>query len=102
MGTAASAVPSARDACGRHGAWAVVRVLWKLLSFPVLALLIILEPVVQLLLAGLALLLTLMAFFWRLAAPPGLHVPFIGMLGAAVGCISVLAVYYWVLRVLST
>jgi hypothetical protein len=102
MGTAASAVPSARNARRYHAAWAMVRMLWKLLSFPVLALLIILEPVVQLLLAGLALLLTLMAFFWEFAAPPALHPPFIGMLGAAVGCIAVLAVYYWILRLLSS
>ncbi len=100
MGTAASVATSPRDA-RRRAVWTAVRVLWHLVRFPVLALLIILEPVVQLLLAGLALLLTLMALFWKLAAPVGLHVPFVGMLGAAVGCIAVLAVYYWVLRLLS-
>jgi hypothetical protein len=84
-----------------RAAWTVLRVSWKLVSFPLLALLIILEPVVHFLLAGLALLLVLTAFFWKLAAPPPVHAPFLALLAAAVGCIALLAIYQWLLRLLS-
>lgn len=97
----ASAAPSPAHRPGPGAARALLRLCWKLVSFPVLALLIILEPVVRVLLAGAALLLTLMAFFWKLAAPPPLHVPFFGMLGVAVGCMALLAAYYFLLRLLS-
>jgi hypothetical protein len=101
MGTRTDAVPAMPYTRAQRVAWTTVRVSWRLVSFPVLALLIILEPLVRVLCAGLALLLTLSAFFWRFAAPPGLHVPFFGMLALAVGCIAVLTAYYWLLRVLS-
>jgi hypothetical protein len=83
-----------------RAAWTVLRTAWKVVSFPLLALLIILEPVVQFLLAGLALLLTLAAFFWMLAAPSSLHVPWLALLAAAVGCVALLDVYQWLLRLL--
>ncbi len=82
-------------------AGALLRVGWKTLTFPLLAVLIILEPVVRVVLASLALLLVLGAFFWKFGAPPALHVPFVGLLGAAVMCIAVLVAYYWLLRALS-
>lgn len=81
--------------------YGVLRASWKLVSFPLLALLIILEPVVRFLLAGLALLLVLTAFFWKLAAPPPLHAPFLALLAAAVGCVALLVVYQFLLRLLS-
>lgn len=101
MARQARSVPAAGDPQSRGGLPRAVGVLWRVFTFPLIAFLIILEPVVRVFLAGFALLLTLMAFFWKLAAPPGLNVPFIGMLGTAIGCIAVLAAYYWVLRVLS-
>jgi hypothetical protein len=101
MSTSAGAVPSPPSNRDRRVTSAVLRACWKLVRFPALALMIILEPVVRLVLAGLALVLTLMAFFWKFAAPPQLHVPFLGMLAAAVGCIALLAAYNFVLRVLS-
>src|SRR5579872_5970353 len=56
--------------------WMVVSLTWKLLRFPALALLVILEPVARLLLAGFALLLTLTAFFLKLVMPASAHAPF--------------------------
>jgi hypothetical protein len=97
---AEAAAPPARSFTER-AVWAVLRVSWKLVSFPLLALLIILEPVVRFLLAGLALLLVLTAFFWKLAAPPPVHAPFLALLAAAVGCIALLTLYQWLLRLLS-
>jgi hypothetical protein len=47
------------------------------------------------------LLLTLSAFFLKSVMPPGTHVPFLGMLALAVGCMALLSAYYWILRVLS-
>ena len=84
-----------------RAAWTALRAAWRVVSFPLLALLVILEPVVGFLLAGLALLLTLAAFFWKLAAPPPLHAPFLALLAAAVGCVALLTLYQWLLRLLS-
>jgi len=81
--------------------WAGVSLAWKLLRFPALALLVILEPVMRLLLAGFALLLTLTAFFLKLVMPPQAHAPFWGLLALAVGCVAVLTLYYAALRILS-
>jgi hypothetical protein len=86
---------------GERAVWAILCLSWKVIRFPAVAILIILEPVVRLLLAGFALLLTLSALFLKLAMPPGAHVPFLGMLALAVGCTALLSAYYWILRVLS-
>ena len=86
---------------GERAVWAVLCLSWKVIRFPAVAILIILEPVVRLLLAGFALLLTLSAFFLKSVMPPGTHVPFLGMLALAVGCMALLSAYYWILRVLS-
>lgn len=67
---------------------------------PLFALLTILEPVVRVLLAGVALLVTLTAVFLALVRPRG-TVPFFGMLAVAAGLVLLLALYYAVLRRLS-
>jgi hypothetical protein len=74
---------------------------WKVIRFPVVALMIILEPVARLLLAGFALLMTLTAFFLKLVIPPQAHAPFWTLLAIAVGCMAVLTVYHAILRILS-
>lgn len=81
--------------------WAVLGVAWKAIRFPVVALMIILEPAVRLLLAGFALLTTLTAFFLKLVMPPQAHAPFWTLLAIAVGCMAVLTAYHAVLRILS-
>jgi hypothetical protein len=76
-----------------HAAWTLIRV-------PVLALLVILEPVVRVILAGFALLMALTAFFW--AALLGLSgFPFFRMLALAIGAWLLLALYYALMRWLS-
>ena len=80
---------------------AVLYALSAAIRLPVLTLLVILEPLVRVLLAGLALLLVLVAILLELTAPPGLHVPFWGMLATGIGCAWTLALYYWLLRLLS-
>ena len=69
-------------------------------AYPIAALLAICEPLVRVILAGLALLFVLIAGFFALVLP--LHAfPFFGMLGAAVGLVLLLALYHAVLRALS-
>ncbi len=81
--------------------WAVLALSWKLIRFPLVALLAILEPVARLLLAGSAVLLTLTAFFLKLVMPPEAHAPFWLLLALGVGCMGLLAVYHAALRLLS-
>lgn len=86
---------------GERAVLAVLCAVWKLLRFPVVALMIILEPIARLLLAGFALLMTLTAFFLKLVMPPQAHAPLWTLLAIAVGCMAVLTVYYAILRILS-
>ena len=80
---------------------ATARGLWIAARLPVLTLLVILEPVVRVLLAGFSLLFVLVAFVLELTAPATLHVPFWGMLAMGIGCAWLLALYYLLVRVLS-
>jgi hypothetical protein len=73
---------------------------WMLLRLPVLAILVILEPLVRVLLGAFALLLVLAALFLECVAPQG-SMPFWGMLATAVGCVALLALYYAIVRILS-
>src|SRR5437660_452175 len=81
-------------------AFGVLWVTWAVIRLPILGLLVILEPLIRVLLAGSALLITLTAFFYKLVMPHA-PVPFWGMLGIAVGCVMILALYYALLRLLS-
>lgn len=74
--------------------------LWQAIRWPLLAFMIVLEPVVRAALGLFALLGTLTALFWRFAVdPPGF--PFFTILGISLACIPALAVYYLALRLLS-
>ena len=68
------------------GDWAMgsLRLVWRLIRLPILTFLVILQPVVGLVIGGLALLGVLMSFFFKLsgAAP---HFPFLMMLAISVG-----------------
>ena len=75
------------------------RLAWAVIRFPVFTLLVVLEPVVRLLLAGAALLVTLAAVFYA-CVRPALHVPIFVMLLLAVGLFGLLALYHAFLRVL--
>jgi hypothetical protein len=77
-----------------------LQVAGAVLRLPCLALLVILEPLVKVLLAGSALLLTFTALLFALLRP--VHaVPIGGMLAVAAGAVLVLAGYYAFLRALS-
>src|SRR5438477_6645592 len=93
-----SALSSPRAA--HRVAFGVLWVTWAVIRLPILALLVILEPLILLLRAGSALLITLTAFFFKLVTPHD-PVPRWGMLGIAVGGVMILAVYYALLRLLS-
>jgi hypothetical protein len=67
---------------------------------PVLALLMILEPIVSTLLAAAALLGTFAAFFWKLTSNRP-EFPFFGVLALSVGCFLLLTLYHGVIRLLS-
>jgi hypothetical protein len=78
----------------------VWRAAWTLIRLPVLALLVILEPVARIVLAGSALLLTLTALFW--GALLGLSAfPFWGMLALAISAWLLLVFYYALVRLFS-
>jgi hypothetical protein len=82
-----------------RGWLAIGWVLWKVISWPVLALLIVLEPVFALVLSGFALLGTLTAFFLRFTS----HIPnssFWMILGVSLGSFGLLSLYYALIRVL--
>src|SRR5205823_11958950 len=81
-------------------AFGVLWVIWAVIRLPILALLVILEPLIRVLLAGSALLITLTAFFYKLVMPHA-PVPFSGMLGLAVGCVMFLSLCYPLLCFLS-
>jgi hypothetical protein len=78
----------------------VLRALWIGVRLPVLAVLIVFEPIFRLVLAGLALLFALMAAFYALIHLPG-GLPLWGMLACAAGAVMLLSLYYAVLRAFS-
>jgi hypothetical protein len=71
---------------------------WHAIRLPILAVLVILEPVARFVLSALALLSVLMAFFLEYATELK-DFPFWGMLGFGVGSVLLLIVYYILLRI---
>jgi hypothetical protein len=78
---------------------AILRVLWFLVCLPVFTLLVILEPVVALVLGGLALVGVLTTIFFLLIHAP--HFPAWTMLTISIGCGLALMFYETLLRVFS-
>jgi hypothetical protein len=77
----------------------VLWVIWQAIRSTVLALLLILEPIVGLVLSALALLLTLTAFFWKLASSRP-DFPFFLVLGSALACFFALVLYRGLIQLL--
>jgi hypothetical protein len=73
---------------------------WQMIRVPVLALLILFEPLVRLLLYGLGLLGAVTALVIELAARPP-HFPFWGTLAASVACVVLLGAYHAIIHCLS-
>jgi len=73
---------------------------WQAIRVPVLALLMILEPIVSTLLVAAALLGTVTALFWKLAANRP-DFPFFGVLALSVGCFLLATLYHGAIRLLS-
>jgi hypothetical protein len=73
---------------------------WRLIRWPILTFLVILQPVVGLVFGGLAVLGVLMSFFFKLsgAAP---HFPFLMMLAISIGFGLVVLVYEALIRCVS-
>ena len=78
----------------------VIRSLWRVTTLPVLLALVILEPVVTFLLAGLALLGLLVTLLFYLVGPPGF--PVWTMLALSLGFAIVLVPYHALIRLLSS
>ena len=78
----------------------VIRSLWRVTTLPVLLALVILEPVVTFLLAGLALLGLLTTLFFYFVGPPGF--PVWTMLALSLGFAMVLVPYHALIRLLSS
>lgn len=73
--------------------------IWQAIRVPVLALLMLLEPIVSTILVALAFLGTFTAFFWKLASSRP-DFPFFGVLGLSLGCFLVLTLYHAAIRCL--
>jgi hypothetical protein len=78
----------------------ILWLLWQLIRWPVLMLLIVLEPLIRTALCGFALLGTLTAVLIRLAAARP-DFPFWGTLGLSVSSVGFLMLYYATIRALS-
>jgi hypothetical protein len=82
---------------GTTWTWRILWIVWQAVRWPVLALLILLEPLVGVVLHGLALVLFLTAFLFRFAVNRP-EFPFWTMIGASLCCIGVLMLYYAAMR----
>ncbi|MDB6103304.1 MAG: hypothetical protein JWO52_3303 [Gammaproteobacteria bacterium] len=80
-------------ACACGLAW----LLWQAIRWPVLALLIVLEPLIRTVLCGFALFGTLTALMIRFAADRP-EFPFWGTLGVSLSCVGLLMLYYAAIR----
>ena len=78
----------------------IIHSLWRVAVMPVLLTLVILEPVVTFLLAGLALLGLLVTLFFYFVGPPGF--PVWTMLALSLGFAMVLVPYHALIRLLSS
>ena len=85
---------------GTRAALGLLLVIWTAVRLPALMFLMILEPVVRVVLSGLALLVTLCALFLLAVSPSGTF-PFWGMLAVGLGCFALLTLYYGLMRLLS-
>ena len=83
----------------RSGAAFALRAAWACMRLPLLALLVILEPLVRFALGAFALVLVLTALFFELVSSSA--IPFWGMLRTAVGCVALLTLYERLIRGLS-
>ncbi len=83
-----------------HHSRDVLWFLWQLVRLPVFTVLVVLEPIVRLVLAGIALLAILISMFFEFsgAAP---QFPFWGMLGLSLICGLMLLSYYGLIGFLS-
>jgi hypothetical protein len=77
----------------------ILGVVWRAISLPFLALAVILEPVVTLVLAGLALFGVLTTIFFKLVGPPGF--PAWTMLAISVGFGLALMAFHALIRLLA-
>lgn len=77
-----------------------VRFLWHVIRLPILAVLLVLEPLVRVVFFTLAFLGTLVAFILKFGSTLP-HFPFWGMLGVSLGCLGVAVVYGAIVRLLS-
>lgn len=78
----------------------ILWIVWQVIRWPVLALLILLEPLVGVILYGLALLLFLTALLFRFAVNRP-EFPFWTMIGVSLACIGVLMLYYAAMQLFS-
>ena len=79
---------------------AVLWIAWQAIRLPLIAFLVILEPIVTFMLNVLALLIALTALFWVIVDPES-RFPFWTVLSASLVCVLVLALYHALIRALS-
>ena len=79
---------------------AVLWIAWQAIRLPLLAFLVILEPIVTFMLSVLALIIALTALVWVIVDPEP-RFPFWTVLSASLVCVLVLALYHALIRALS-
>ena len=84
---------------GERAVLATLWCAWQAIRLPVLALLVILEPIVHVVLSGFALVVTLTAFFFEFAGTRPF--PFFGALAVALGAFGLLVLYEGLIQLLS-
>ena len=78
----------------------IVLLAWGAVRAPLCMLLVAIEPIVRVVLVGTALVATAVAVLFEFSgAAPKFR--FLGMLGFALGCMALLATYYYVLRLVT-
>lgn len=77
----------------------LLKVLLHMIRWPLAAMLAIAEPIIRVVLSGLALLTAVVAVFFEFFTVVP-NFPFLGMIGASISCVLLLSGYYAVLRLL--
>jgi hypothetical protein len=97
----ASAHPPAADegSLAADLARGILGLAWHVVRLPILAFLVIIEPIVRLVLWGAAFLGVLTAFLFEFSGVP--NFPFWLMMSISIGCMLLLGLYYATLRLFS-
>lgn len=85
---------------GRTLAWSILRILWQMARLPVLAVLVVFEPFVNLMLTAFGLLGIVVALILKFSGDPP-HFPFWTIMAFSIGALLLLMVYHALIGIFS-